>query len=81
MRLTTPSTTNDTTETASDTTSPASMTFTIDFPAPAKYTFAGRSEPVVVIGLAPRSELRIVDADGSFRSVAEHRIRLLRVAS
>ena len=49
----------------------------VTFPVAGTYTFAGRTTPVVILGLAPRNELRIIDADGCFRTVAEHRIRWL----
>lgn len=46
------------------------------FPVAGTYRFAGRTEPIVVLGLAPRHELRILGSDGTFRTVAEHRVRL-----
>jgi hypothetical protein len=54
------------------------LDFDVTFPTSGIYSIAGRAVPVVILGLAPRNELRIVDANGSFRTVAEHRVRLLK---
>jgi hypothetical protein len=51
--------------------------FEVSFPQPGEYTFAGRTFPVVVIAVAPHGELRVVDRDGAFRTLPEHRVRLL----
>lgn len=40
--------------------------------------FAGRAEPVIVLGLADDDEVRVIRADGSIGRVSEYRIRLDR---
>ena len=49
------------------------------WPRPGTYSIAGRVEPIVILGLAPRGELRIVRQDGTIGSVAEHRVRIERL--
>lgn len=51
------------------------------WPAEAEYRIAGRVEPVIVLGLAPFGEVRVVRADGSIGRVAEHRVTLRREAA
>ncbi len=49
------------------------------FPCVATYRFADwQPEPIIVLGLAPDGELRVVRGDGSIGRVAEHRVRLDR---
>ena len=40
------------------------------------YTVAGRSEPVVIVGLGPEEQIRFVDQRGHFRHALQERIRL-----
>jgi hypothetical protein len=46
------------------------------FPIPAIYIFAGRPEPVIVVGLGRDATLRLIGADGAFRTEPEHRVRV-----
>ncbi len=48
------------------------------WPAEGLYAFAGRVEAIVIVGLAGDDEVRIVDDDGVFRTVPQHRVTLVR---
>jgi hypothetical protein len=47
------------------------------FPAMGLYTVGDHEEAVLILALAGRSEVRILDAEGRIRTVLEHRVRLL----
>ena len=50
------------------------------WPRPGIYRIAQTVEPVVVVGIAPHGEVRIIDSAGRFRTVGEHRVTLRREA-
>jgi hypothetical protein len=47
------------------------------WPAAGLYTFAGRSEPVTILGLEPHAEVRVLRADGSIGCVDQDRVRVV----
>jgi hypothetical protein len=47
------------------------------WPRRGTYTIAGRAEPVLVLGLEPDGEIRILDHEGDIRRVAEFRVRIV----
>jgi hypothetical protein len=47
------------------------------FPAVGLYAVGNHDEAILILALARRSEVRILDAEGRIRTVSEHRVRLL----
>ncbi len=47
------------------------------WPRDGLYAFAGHVEPITILGLAGDDEVRILDEDGAFRTVPQHRVTVI----